>query len=297
MEKLIDAQNRSDLAISLGYKPQTLTYILFQIPADQKYESWTIPKKNGGFREIKSPNEKLKLLQRRVGDQLYAIFNDNVLVSQQELQRQLIHGYIKHRSCITNARRHVRKRYILNVDLKDFFPTINFGRVRGFFISSKIFKLDKSVATVLAQIICDNNELPQGSPSSPIMSNLIASVLDARLVQLAKKSRCTYTRYVDDITFSTNMKCFPKELAKKNENGIWQIGKVLRKEIERAGFLYNPEKISVQYRRSRQVVTGLVVNKSVNVPKEYYKNLRAACKALFGGGIPYDKLLSPSGRF
>ena len=95
---------------------------------------------------------------------------------------------------------------------RNFFPSINFGRVRGFFLKDKHFSLQPPVATVLAQIACFENELPQGSPCSPVISNLIGHVLDGRLARFAKTHKCTYSRYADDITFSTSRKDFPPEI-------------------------------------------------------------------------------------
>ena len=114
---------------------------------------------------------------------------------------------------MTNAYIHKRRRYVLNLDLEDFFPSFNFGRVRGFFIKDKHFALHERVETIIAQIACHDNELPQGSPCSPVISNLIAHLLDVRLARLAKAHKCTYSRYADDITFSTNRKEFPSDLA------------------------------------------------------------------------------------
>ena len=122
------------------------------------------------------------------------------------LQNRVSHGFTRKRSIITNATLHRNRRYVLNLDLEDFFPSIHFGRVRGFLIKDRNFALHKDVATVIAQIACRENTLPQGSPCSPVISNLIAHVLDMHLVGLASKVGCTYSRYADDLTFSTNKK-------------------------------------------------------------------------------------------
>jgi RNA-directed DNA polymerase len=178
-------------------------------------------------------------------------------------------------------------RYVFNVDLKDFFPSINFGRVRGFFIKNDHFNLNPNVATIIAQIACHNNELPQGSPCSPIISNLLGHLLDIKMVNLAKNSKCTYSRYADDLTFSTNNKNFPTKIAIQKEENIWTAGKLLRKEIKRLGFGLNEEKTSMQYRTARQMVTGLVVNQRVDIRREYYKKARSMCYELFKTGQFY----------
>jgi RNA-directed DNA polymerase len=93
---------------------------------------------------------------------------------------------------------------VLNLDLQNFFPSLHFGRVRGFFLNNNYFKLAEPVATILAQIACNDGALPQGSPCSPILSELLTHFLDMRLVRVAARNKCSYTRYADDITFSTN---------------------------------------------------------------------------------------------
>ncbi len=168
------------------------------------------------------------------------------------------------------------------MDLKNFFGTLNFGRVRGFFIKDDHFKLSDSVATIIAQIACYNNSLPQGSPCSPVITNFILHVLDLRLVKIAQNNSCYYTRYADDLTFSTNENSFPKEIFFLNStNGEWLPSKNLKREIKRAGFEINNEKNRLQFKNSRQDVTGLIVNKLINVPVEFRKSARVMTFNLF----------------
>ena len=109
--------------------------------------------------------------------------------------------------------------------------------MRGFFIRDRYFALHEKVATILAQIVCHENELPQGSPCSPIVSNLIGHILDGRLARFAKMHKCTYSRYADDITFSTNQRSFPPELAVPALGGgsQWALGEPLIARIEGTG--------------------------------------------------------------
>ena len=178
---------------------------------------------------------------------------------------------------------------MLNLDLQDFFPSINFGRVRGFFIGNNDFKLHKDVATVIAQIACHANALPQGAPTSPIISDLIGHILDVRLVGLAKKYSCTYTRYADDLTFSTGLKSFPTPLAVQISPSDWQPGKPLADTIRSAGFTINPDKTRMQLRASRQTVTGLTVNQKVNIQADYYRRVRSMCYELFKTGSYFNQ--------
>jgi len=168
--------------------------------------------------------------------------------------------------------------------LADFFSSINFGRVRGLFLKDKNFELKPPVATVLAQIACFENELPQGSPCSPVISNLVGHVLDGRLARLARIHKCTYSRYADDITFSTNRKDFPLEIAVFVTGSSWQVGDELRSRIKDAGFEINDKKTRMQIRGSRQVTTGLTVNEKVNIQGDYYRSVRQMCKSLFVTG-------------
>ena len=201
----------------------------------------------------------------------------------------LAHGYVRSLSILTNAAMHKQRRYVFNIDLENFFQSVNFGRVRGVLIKDRRFLLNNKVATVIAQIACHENTLPQGSPSSPVLSNIVGHLLDIRLVKLAKSRSCTYTRYVDDITFSTNQIEFPADLADKKPDSAneWDLGKSLMTEIERSGFTINRTKTRMQFRGSRQITTGLVVNQKVNIRAEYYRNTRAMCDRLFSTGSYY----------
>lgn len=285
LKNLQSTRNPSDLAKLLGYKPSTISFIIYKIPENYKYAEFTIPKSGGGFRKITAPKNRLKLLQHRLADLLQRCYEE--ILGADTNRRALSHGYRKNCSIITNARNHVKKRYVFNIDLKDFFPSINFGRVRGYFIKSRDFQLDPRVATVIAQIMCYKNSLPQGSPVSPVMSNLIGHILDIRLVQLSKKAGCSYSRYVDDITFSTNKKEFPSLIASQDSAGVWNPSEKLIKIIKRAGFDINLQKVSMQYRTNQQIATGLVVNKKVNIRASYYRQARAMCHSLFQSGEFY----------
>lgn len=281
------ATSLGDLARILSFKPQALSYILYKRPPAMKYRKFQIPKRNGGCRTIHAPDDALKLVQRRLSDLLQDYVDE--LISSTGRKDRVAHGFKRHRSIITNARRHRNRRFVFNVDLEDFFPSINFGRVRGFLLKNKDFALHDRVATVIAQIACHENSLPQGSPCSPIISNLIAQVLDMRLVRLASIAGCTYSRYADDLTFSTNKREFPVEIAVPSDvtggaAQLWKPAKQLQHEIERCGFRINNTKIHMMYRRSRQDVTGLVVNQKINIRREYRHNVRAMVRKLVTTG-------------
>jgi S1-C subfamily serine protease len=202
---------------------------------------------------------------------LYAIYE----------QRKGVHGFAIGRGITTNAEAHVRQNHVLNIDLEDFFGSINFGRVRGIFLAEP-FKLPTSVATLLAQICCHENKLPQGAPTSPIISNMICGRMDSQLKAFANQNGCFYTRYADDITFSTRQRIFPTELATLGETEEQRTvvpSSGLTDLIEKNGFKINKSKTRLLSRSDRQDVTGLTVNRFVNVDRRYIRNIRGAIHA------------------
>ena len=309
LTKLKNAKDRKDFAELLGISLQTLTYCLYRLKTNNQYKTFSIPKKSGGERIINAPYGKLKMIQKKLSEYLQdceeeintAYFSINnthkkgkenlCRIKNQSLktkEQTLSHGFERNRSILTNAHMHLGKRNVLNLDLKDFFDCFNFGRVRGFFIKNRNFSLDSTIATLIAQIACYKNSLPQGSPCSPVITNLISHALDVRLAKLARKNSCTYTRYADDITFSTNKRIFPSDIA-TDENGVIFISKKLSSEINRAGFTINETKTQLQYKDSRQDVTGIIVNKTINTKVEYWKLARAQCNFLFKNGRFFEK--------
>jgi RNA-directed DNA polymerase len=284
------ATSLSDVAKLIGYKPSALAFLIHQVPAASKYSTFSIPKKSGGVRLINAPSPKLKTLQQHLTTHLTLCRKE---IDEASKLPPLSHAFRKGQSIITNANPHIKRRYVLNLDLEDFFPSINFGRVRGFFIKNNDFKLHEDVATVIAQIACHANALPQGAPTSPIISDLVAHLLDFRVVRLAKKTNCTYTRYADDLTFSTNLKTFPTSLAVQSSPSHWQLGKQLSDSITNAGFKINPLKTRMQLRGSRQTVTGLTVNQKVNIQADYYRRVRSMCYELFKTGLYFQQGSAP----
>ncbi len=285
MQVLRDAEKLDDIATLLGFKTRSLSYILYKLPDATKYTSFELPKRDGTIRQIRTPEARLSLVQRRLATLLIECTEE--LKANVPPRRSLAHWFEVGRSIITNAHLHRRRRYVFNLDLADFFPSINFGRVRGFFIKDRHFSLKPKVATILAQIACFDNQLPQGSPCSPVISNLIGHVLDGRLARLAKTCKCTYSRYADDITFSTSQRDFPPQIATPLQDGGWQVSNELRARIIAAGFAVNDRKTRMQFRTSRQIATGLTVNDKVNIRKEYWRAVRAMCHTLFNTGLYY----------
>lgn len=285
LEKLRKASTLAELAALLNFKPQSITYLLFKLTDSQKYFEFQISKRSGGVRTIVAPTEKLKRLQSNLANLLA-----NCLMELEDSglrKTPFVHGFAKGKSILSNAKSHRNRRWVFNLDIHDFFGSVNFGRVRGIFIKDRCFLLNPKVATIIAQIACRNNALPQGSPCSPIISNIVARPMDLRLLNIANKHGLRYSRYADDITFSTRKIEFPDEVAcnpMSSDSHNWIASEKLRKTLVRSGFAENQKKTRLQYCDSRQEVTGLVVNKRVNVTKEYRKQVRAMVHRLVRTG-------------
>jgi RNA-directed DNA polymerase len=260
--------NRDGVAQLLEMTTGQLNFHLYVLPSEKKYKSFSIPKRSGGTREISAPVSAIKVIQRNLKQVLEAVYTP----------KPATHGFVTGRSIVSNARLHKRRRYVLNIDLENYFPAIHFGRVRGMFMKNP-YNLNDEVSTILAQICCHNKVLPQGAPTSPIVSNMICARLDAKLQQLAKEHQCTYSRYADDITFSTNRSKFPLALAHLSEIGQGEIGNELCSVIEENGFQINPKKTRLQSKQQRQEVTGLTVNRYPNVQRRYVKQVRGIMHA------------------
>ena len=293
LSQLKSADTFNTFASTIRYKSSGLSFILYKMTDTDKYQTFQIPKAGGGTRTIHAPTEKLKRLQSRLAD---ILLQCNSEIDKKKSLPPLSHGFEVGRSIFTNAWEHKNRRYVLNIDVENFFPSINFGRIRGFFISNKDYALPVKAATLIAQIACFQGKLPQGSPCSPIIANLIAHLLDVRMVRLAKAYRCTYTRYADDLTFSTNQKEFPREIAEELTGypGSWILSDKLLYEVARAGFSVNHRKTRMQCRTSQQLVTGLTVNEKVNIRADYYRKARKMCSSLFNHGHYYTELATPT---
>lgn len=218
---------------------------------EQSYKKFYIKKKSGGQREIEAPIKELKVIQVWIKENIL----DKFEVSQ------FAKGFKKCTSIYDNAMPHVNKELVINLDLKDFFPTIKYSDVYKVF---NYIGYTQEVCHLLTQLCTNGNGvLPQGAPTSPVLSNLICLKLDKRLSKLAEKCYCDYTRYADDITFSG---------AKTIKSVLPLIAKIIQEE----GFCLNDDKTRLQYSFQRQEVTGLIVNKKVTISKRLQKELEDA---------------------
>lgn len=300
LKQLQRVETLHQLATYLGFSPKDLSYILYGLNGgpNGQYTDFTIKKRNGTDRNISAPNTALKTLQRSLNTRLSTIYEP----------KNAAFGYIKtlgknkDKTVFENALVHSKKRYVFNIDLKDFFPSIHFGRVMGLFRSNP-YILNRNIAILIAKIACYNDALPQGSPCSPIISNMICSHMDRELSDLAKGYQCYYTRYADDMTFSTKVKTFPEDIAFFDDR--WRPGKGLIRIIEKHGFKINDEKTSLRTQSDRQIVTGLTVNDFPNIRKRSINQVRAMLHDWKMNGLEsaYDQFINkydtrniPSGK-
>lgn len=239
----------------------------------EMYEQHEIPKRHGGVREIQAPDAQLKALQRSILDGL---------LSKYPLH-SACHGFRTERSTGTNAAPHVGHDVVVNLDLRNFFPTITSRRVSGL-----LDQLEVPGGIVGRRFLVDvmtlEGKLPQGAPTSPAVANLIARRLDSRLTGLATKANVTYTRYADDLTFSGTTEVLSL---------LPRIRDIIRDE----GFEVAEEKTRVLRKGVRQDVTGLTVNSRVSVPRVLRRRLRAAVHHARTGKEPYwkeEKLTVPA---
>ena len=230
----------------------------------RRYASFEIKKKSGGIRKIDAPRRGLKSILYYLNKVFQAIYTPSLAAT----------GFVQGKSVVDNAQCHIGKNYVFNIDLKDFFPSITQPRVWKR-LQLKPLNISQPIANVMAGLCCMKRKeqdgtvsyiLPQGAPTSPVITNMICDKLDRRLSGLAARFNLTYTRYADDITFSSNHYVYA-------EDGGF------RKELERIitdqGFSINEKKTRLQKKGSHQEVTGLIVNEKANVARKYVRELRS----------------------
>lgn len=269
--------DRYNLSKSISIKNSLLTYVLYVQKIENSYVSFDIPKKSGGVRTINAPRENLKYIQRNLASMLIDVRDK--YYKKNNIKQIISHGFEKEKNIITNAKIHKGKKVVINMDIEDFFPSFNFGRVRGYFKKNKMFDFSDETATLIAQISTYNGKLPQGAPTSPVIANLIFHIVDMQIINLARKYKLNYTRYADDLTFSTN------ELDIIDNNDIF-LGEI-KDLIEKNDFRLNDRKTRMLYTDTRQEVTGLTVNNKVNISRRFSDDTRAMTNSLFKRGFYY----------
>ena len=270
-------QTDKELAELLQIEYNTLRYLTYHrdVITFDHYYRFDVPKKSGGTRHIAAPKTQLKKAQRQILEQI---------LQKIELS-DAAHGFIKSKSILTGAKAHTTgPDLLINIDLEDFFPTITFERVRGMYQS---FGYSGYIASLLAMLCtyCERMPLaikgetkyiktsprilPQGSPASPMITNIICKTMDKRIYGLCQKLGFTYTRYADDMSFSHS--------GKNEEPAIGSFLNSLAKIIESEGFHIKKEKTHILRKNNRQYVTGIVINHNqIGVPRKWVKTLRAS---------------------
>lgn len=248
-----------DLGNLMGYSALLLRVCLQQQP---QYQTFAIPKKRGGTRTIAAPNKILKAVQHRINRWLQAYY---ILLKPQEVHGFVRYGLLKHchqSNIVENAKPHVGKNYLLNIDLKDFFPSISAQKIKQVF-SSPLFVMPSPIATALTRLCTHEGKLPIGAPTSPVLANFVCLPLDRELIAFCKAHHLTYTRYADDLSFSSQEKIGNSILSE------------IREILTRYGFEINNKKLRLQSKNQHQSVTGIVVNQKLNVDRTMLKNIRA----------------------
>ncbi len=244
---------------------KSLTYYANPEICKKRYQTFMIKKKSGTDRTINAPVKGLKSILRPLNFVLQCIYEPHEAAT----------GFVKDKSIVDNAKKHVGHHYVLNLDLKDFFHSFERNRVKMGFIYEP-FNLGggkEPLAFLLASLCTHPFEidgevktvLPQGSPTSPTITNILCKKLDRRLNGLANRYGATFTRYADDITFSSPHNIYNDEAFNK------ELKRIIEEDQDLA---INPKKTRLQKTAYRQETTGLIVNEKVNVRKRYVKQIR-----------------------
>lgn len=275
LEQLRAANDHLKLAAVLGIEPGLLLTSLYG--PKSRCKVFFIPKKSGGYRTIASPRQVCRKIQRALKPILDGIYKPPVGAK----------GFIRDESILSNAKRHVGRRTLVNLDIEKFYDEIGFYRVRGLFLA-KPLDLPWVAANILAQACTYDKKLMTGGITSPVISNLISVGLDKRMGRLAGRYGASYTRYADDITFSFSVG--PERLrqfTQQTDDGKYLPAPHLLSEIASEGFKVNDNKFRVETGLSRKTVTGLVVNKKINLRRDWIRRLDSQIYAIEKFGLDY----------
>ncbi len=276
-------ENALALATAIGISLNELRFLSFSRKTStvSHYKRFYLAKKTGGKRLISAPMPRLKAVQHWILEHiLYKV-----------PLHDAAHGFALDRSIKTNARPHLQADIVVNIDVKNFFPTISYRRTKGMF---KKLGYSEQIATILG-LICTEPEvdevvmdgktyfidkserfLPQGAPTSPAITNIICYRLDKRLEGMAKKVNYIYTRYADDMTFSAK-----GQKIKDVNRVLWQAKQI----VEDEGFTVHPDKIHIMRTGSRKEVTGVIVNDKLGIQRKKLRNFRATLYQIEQTGI------------
>ncbi|AFZ08135.1 RNA-directed DNA polymerase [Oscillatoria nigro-viridis PCC 7112] len=284
---LAECNTAEEIALAMGISRGKLRFLTLNSPASTitHYTRFKISKKTGEERSIVAPGPNLKSAQRWI--------LDNILEKLEV--HSAAHGFCKKRSTVTNAKPHVGADILVKIDLQNFFQSISYKRVKGLFsglgyseTAANIFGLICTAFEIkeiekegqINYTASGDRHLPQGSPASPAISNLICRHLDSRIAIVAKNLGFCYTRYADDLTFSG---C--GEAARRISNLMKEIKLIIAAE----GFSINRDKTKIMGRSVQQEVTGIVVNTQLNISKKTLKAFRATLYQIEQEGLSGKK--------
>ncbi len=264
---LLSIEKPAELSLFLD----TPFYCLERLINNPSYKFYQVEKKKGGKRDIYAPNDELKKIQKKLNYYLQASY---LCIKPEEAHGFVINpGYLGAKSNIVeNARPHTQKKYVLNIDLKDFFSNISAKQVWGVF-SSYPFNFNEQISTALTLLTTYDRKLPTGAPTSPVISNFICLKLDAELKVFCSDNLLNYTRYADDLTFSTDNPI--------SDDILLDIMNLIKKN----GFFINEKKLRVRSSNKKQIVTGIIVNDKVNVDRTLLRKIRAMLHDLSKNGL------------
>jgi RNA-directed DNA polymerase len=258
----------SEFADFLGIEEKKLGWLVNEKSDELKYRHFTVKKKTGGKRLISTPNPILKQSQRKIAE----------LLSDHYRPKKYVCGFLEGKSIKTNASFHQNKRWLVNLDLKDFFPSIGPERVcfllKGIWGNDKENLFSPEVAYYITKLCTFEGGLPQGAPTSPILSNITSGKLDRELDEYSRKEGIHYSRYADDLSFSPFHRKVKAESIVINGD-IIEVAPAVVSIIEKNRFQINKKKIRCFTKKNRQVVTGIVVNDFSNVPRKIIRNIRS----------------------
>ena len=240
-QQLLRVETLNDLSHLL----KTPVKHLKKVAENPRYDQFFIPKSSGGKRMIQNPNHYLKKMQKRLSYLFQGIYHP--------IKPDCAYGFIQSvedehpaRNIYTNAERHIGKKWVLNIDMKDFFHTVSGEHVKRIFRRPP-FRFTRKASHYLSLLVTHEGRLPMGAPTSPVLSNMACLDLDKKLSELSEENEWVYTRFADDMTFSSEYPITHIHI----EN--------ITKRIEQQGFSINPKKIRLYREGDKAEVTGLVL--------------------------------------
>ncbi len=258
------------LAIYLGESPKFLWQFVKNV--NKMYNIYEVPKKSGGTRKLCSPKSRLKSIQKRI----LKVFLNKMPISNYAT------AYVKGKTLFENASPHTNKKYLLKMDISDFFGSIRFEQVYSAAFNTTLFP--KQIGVMLTTLCCRKDVLPQGAPTSPALSNIVMKRFDNYIGNWCKKRGIAYTRYCDDLTFSADIP-------------MYNVYAKVKSMLEDMGFEINNKKTHFVTSTSRQSVTGLTVNQKVAVSKDYKRALRQEIYYVFKYGLAQNIMHGNITRF